>query len=167
MVGCGLTLLNLNHDDVTVWKGFPNYWPFVKGIHRDDSLYNDQRGGAFHYDDVIMGAMASQITSLTIVYSTVYSDTDQWKHQRPRHWPLCGEFTADRRIPHRNGQERGKCLHLMTSSCHDSFLILNKLLKKSLCRWFETLLRSCDVTLSHYGRVTNKCTAKSNHHCFR
>ena len=26
-----------------------------------------------HHDDVIMGAMASQITSLTIVYSTVYS----------------------------------------------------------------------------------------------
>ena len=25
-----------------------------------------------HYDDVIMGVMASQITSLTIVYSTVY-----------------------------------------------------------------------------------------------
>ena len=34
-----------------------------------------------HYDDVIMGAMASQITSLTIVYSTVYSGTDQRKHQ--------------------------------------------------------------------------------------
>ena len=28
-----------------------------------------------------MGAIASQITSLTIVYSTVYSDTDQEKHQ--------------------------------------------------------------------------------------
>ena len=27
----------------------------------------------FHYKDVIMSAMASQITSLTIVYSTVYS----------------------------------------------------------------------------------------------
>ena len=34
-----------------------------------------------HYDDVIMGAMASQITSLTIAYSTVYSDADQRKHQ--------------------------------------------------------------------------------------
>ena len=31
--------------------------------------------------DVIMGAIASQITSLTIVYSTVYSDADQRKHQ--------------------------------------------------------------------------------------
>ena len=34
-----------------------------------------------HYCDVIMGAMSSQITSLTVVYSTVYSDVDQRKHQ--------------------------------------------------------------------------------------
>ena len=36
---------------------------------------------AYHYDDVIMSAIASQITSLTIVYSIVYSDADQRKHQ--------------------------------------------------------------------------------------
>ena len=35
----------------------------------------------FHYDDVIMGAIASQITILTIVYSAVYSGADQSKHQ--------------------------------------------------------------------------------------
>ena len=34
-----------------------------------------------HYNDIIMGTIASQITSLTIVYSTVYSDADQRKHQ--------------------------------------------------------------------------------------
>ena len=34
----------------------------------------------------------------------------------PRHWPLCGEFTGDRWIPCTNGQLRGKCFHLMTSS---------------------------------------------------
>ena len=34
-----------------------------------------------HYDDVIMSEIASQITSLTIVYSTVHSGTDQSKHQ--------------------------------------------------------------------------------------
>ena len=71
-----------------------------------------------HYDDVIMGAMASQITSLTIVYSIVYSGTDQRKNiKAPRHWPLYGEFTGDRWIPRTNGQLRGKCFHLMTSSC--------------------------------------------------
>ena len=35
----------------------------------------------FHYGDVIMGTMASQFTSLTIVYSAVYSGVDQRKHQ--------------------------------------------------------------------------------------
>ena len=34
-----------------------------------------------HCCDVIMGALASQITSLTIVYSIVYSGPDQRKHQ--------------------------------------------------------------------------------------
>ena len=34
-----------------------------------------------HYGDIIMGAIASQITSLTIVYSAVYWDTDQRKHK--------------------------------------------------------------------------------------
>ena len=34
-----------------------------------------------HYCDVIMGAMASQIISLTIIYSIIYSGADQRKHQ--------------------------------------------------------------------------------------
>ena len=34
-----------------------------------------------HYSDVIMSAIASQITSLTIVYLTSYSGADQRKHQ--------------------------------------------------------------------------------------
>ena len=50
------------------------------------------RDSVSHYSDVIMGAMASQITSLTIVYSTVYSDADQRNIKAPRHWPLCGEI---------------------------------------------------------------------------
>ena len=36
---------------------------------------------ATHYNDVIMGAMASQIISLRIVYSNVYSGADGRKHQ--------------------------------------------------------------------------------------
>ena len=60
-----------------------------------------------------MGAIASQITRLTIVYSTVYSDADERKHHRP----LSGEFTGDRWIPRTNGQLRGKCFHLITSLC--------------------------------------------------
>ena len=37
--------------------------------------------GILHYGVVIMDSIASQITSLTIVYSTVNSDADQRKHQ--------------------------------------------------------------------------------------
>ena len=35
----------------------------------------------YHYNDVTMGAIASQITSITIVYSTVYWNADQEKYQ--------------------------------------------------------------------------------------
>ena len=38
----------------------------------------------FHYNDVIMSTMASQITSLTIVYLTVDSVADHRKHQSSR-----------------------------------------------------------------------------------
>ena len=54
-------------------------WCLLPG-HKATSHYLNQCWFV-HYDDVIMGAMASQITSLMIVYSTVYSDADQRKHQ--------------------------------------------------------------------------------------
>ena len=37
--------------------------------------------GMEHYSDVIMSTRVSQITSLIIVYSTIYSSADQRKHQ--------------------------------------------------------------------------------------
>ena len=59
-----------------------------------------------HYNDVIMSMIASQITSLTIVYSTFYSGADQRKHQSsaslavvrgihrnsPHKWPVTREM---------------------------------------------------------------------------
>ena len=58
-------------------------------FHIYNKLYtgNLQAGAAImgfnitHYGNVIMGAIVSEITSLMIVYSTVYSDADQRKHQ--------------------------------------------------------------------------------------
>ena len=44
-----------------------------------------------HYIDVIMTTMASQITSLMVVYSTVYFQTQIKEYiKAPRHWPLYG-----------------------------------------------------------------------------
>ena len=56
-----------------------------------------------HYNDVIMSALASQITSLTIVYSTVYLRRGSKKTSKLRVTGLCegnspvtGEFPAER-----------------------------------------------------------------------
>ena len=56
-----------------------------------------------------MVAIASQITSLRIVYSTVIQTQIKENIKAPRHWPLCGEFTGHRWIPRTNGQLREKC----------------------------------------------------------
>ena len=53
---------------LTTWEG-TRIIARVTGWHR------------YHYSDVIMSARAYHITSLTIVYSTVYSGADQRKHQ--------------------------------------------------------------------------------------
>ena len=73
-----------------------------------------------HYNDVIMTTIASRITSLTIVYSTVYSDADQRKHQSSASLAFVWGIHRDRWIPHTKGQLRGKCFHLMTSSLYSS-----------------------------------------------
>ena len=52
-----------------------------------------------HYIDVIMTTMTSQITSLTVGYSIVYSGADKKNIKAPRHWPLCGEFTGTGEFP--------------------------------------------------------------------
>ena len=56
-----------------------------------------------HYNDVIMSAMTSQITSLTIVYSTVCWGTDLRQHRSSASLAFCegnspvtGEFPAQR-----------------------------------------------------------------------
>ena len=70
-----------------------------------------------HYSDVIMSTIASLITSLAVVYSTVYSDADQRKHQSSASLAFVRGIHRDRWIPRTKGQLRGKCFHLMTSSC--------------------------------------------------
>ena len=39
------------HDDVIIWKHFPRYWPFVRGIHRSPSKfpYKGQWRGALMF----------------------------------------------------------------------------------------------------------------------
>ena len=70
-----------------------------------------------YYSDLTMSAMASQITSVSIVYSTVYSGADRRKHQRFHATGLCaGNSPVMSKIPGTKGQ-RENLFHLMTSSC--------------------------------------------------
>ena len=88
-----------------------------------------------HNIDVIMTTMASQITSLTVVYSTVYSDADQRKHQSSTSLAFVQGIHRDRWITRTKGQLRGKCFHLMTSSC----LVIQP---RHHHRWFNIKMRS-------------------------
>ena len=51
---------------------FVRHWIIKWCVHSEYHL---------HYSDIILGVMAAQITSLTILYSTVYSGANQRKHQ--------------------------------------------------------------------------------------
>ena len=56
-------------------------------------------GPHWHYIDVIMTTVASQITSLAVVYSIVYSGTDERKHQSSASLALVRGIHRDRWIP--------------------------------------------------------------------
>ena len=60
----GLCTMYFKH--ISHWKCYSHFW-----IHNF----------TIHYDDVTMSEIASRITSLMIVYSTVHSVADQSKHQ--------------------------------------------------------------------------------------
>ena len=119
-----------------------------------------------------MGAIVSQITSLTIVYSTVYSDADQRKHQSsaslafvrgihrrpvnsPHKWPVTRKiFPFDDVImtlhdpmePTFNSRKRNPCPH-----SHER--IKNRppwMIYKIWMPYFDSLLRDTDIIMFNY-----------------
>ena len=92
-----------------------------------------------HYDDVIMTMLASQITSLTVVYSIVYSGVIQRKHQSsaslaflreihrgpvnfPHKWPVTRKMFPFDDVIMTNGQWYGRHRYVPTNGqwcgCH-------------------------------------------------
>ena len=71
------------HTSWCHWFQFTKVHEFMIDIFKNMTYPNVQIiiVSGHHCSDVIMCMVASQITSLTIVYSTVYSDADQRKHQ--------------------------------------------------------------------------------------
>ena len=100
------------------WPRRPSYWTRQSPAPPEEDK---------HYSDVIMGAIASQITNLTILYSTVYSGADQRKHQSSaplafvrgiHRWPV--------NSPHKGPVTR-KCFHLMTSSWNKRIFTMSEI----------------------------------------
>ena len=97
-------------------------------------LYNGNfENGAkrIHYGDVIMGAVASQITKSRLLTQAFIRAQINENIKAPCHWPLCKEFTGDRLISRTKGQLRGKCFHLMTSSWTVNALRLTQMMQRT------------------------------------
>ena len=88
----GLGVSVVRHENVSINVAL-TYSTSHKSLLEIFPLQNPVR--CKHYNDVIMGAMASKITSLAVVYSTLYLGEIKENIKAPRHWPLCGEFTGD------------------------------------------------------------------------
>ena len=89
---------------VVLWslKGLLQMYPTVS-IKYMHEIWRDHSLASRRYNDVIMCAMASQITSITVVYSTVYSKRRSKQTSKLRvtghcagNSPMTGEFPAQR-----------------------------------------------------------------------
>ena len=59
------------------------------------SPFEEESQSVAHYSDVIMSAMASQITGVSIIYSTVCSGAYQRKHQSTASQAFVKELTVE------------------------------------------------------------------------
>ena len=90
--------------NILFWQNWPHW------LHQALSDDNFRRNHSCwfrqnHLSDVIMCVMASQFTSLTSVYSSVYSDSDQIKKSKLRVTGLCaGNSPVTSEFPTRMGQ---------------------------------------------------------------
>ena len=113
---CGICELDQLDRVLSLWEDKPTNNKETDGLQTSATLSNMV---CLYYIDVIMTTMTSQITSLTLVYSIVYSGADQRKHQSSaslafvrgiHQWPV--------NSPHKGPVTR-KCFHLITSSWPD------------------------------------------------
>ena len=72
---CNSNVISLPNQLPPAFKS-PLHWR-----HNDHGGVSNHQESTIHYGDVITSQMAFRITSLTIIYSTVYSGADQRKHQ--------------------------------------------------------------------------------------
>ena len=118
---------------------------------------------AFHYYDVIKGAMASQITSLAIVYSTDYSGTDQRKHQSStslafvrgiHRWPVIGGEFLTKRASNTENISIWWRHHVLSFVCYEQAMDF-------LIRW--NIMKNCIKENFMFWRQNNQALNSHNH----
>ena len=119
-----------------------------------------------HYNDVIMSEIASHITSLTIVYSIVYSDADQRIHQSSASLAFVREIQRGPvNSPHKcpvtrkmfpfddvimNPEVRGPMKRLIISYCLYGWFSYLELLIFFELRVINPEVRGCTKIISYY-----------------
>ena len=96
-----------------------------------------------HYSDVIMSMIASQITGVSIVYSTIYSGAHQRKHQSSV------SLAFVRGIHRSPSQWRENCFHLIMSSW------------KLPARWIHYMENINSLSPGRYGSNFNSIIFKN------
>ena len=92
----------LSNQSATGMLEAANWWGTGDILHENITYIVVEH--SLHYNDVIMGAVASQFTSLTIAYSMVNWGADQRKHQSSASLAFVRWIHRDRWIPRTNGQ---------------------------------------------------------------
>ena len=77
------------------------YFKFYDATHFTNS---ETWHNTAHYSDVIVNAIESQITGISMVRPTASSGANQRNIKTPLCWPLWGEYTGHRWFPHIKSQ---------------------------------------------------------------
>ena len=85
-------------------KMWLNRWHAIAKNYTVTKQSKEPQNCTHHYGDVIMGAMAPQITNVSSVYQQFVQAKIKENIKALRHWPLWGEFPGDRWIPRTKGQ---------------------------------------------------------------
>ena len=107
----------------------------ILGIYNIPLSWHESHSWRIHYSDVIMSMMASQIISLMIVYSNIYSGADLWKHQSSASLAFVGEIHRWPVTSPHKGPVTQKCFHLMSSWTTFGWAVFRSYIRRVTCLW--------------------------------
>ena len=137
-----------------VWSQWPMTTYYTDAYMHHQALMFYQEGNeklTGHYNDVIMSAMASQITAVSDAGLTVDSVADHRKHQNSASMALCRRFTNDQWFPKRPVRRKIFPFDDVTMSSYLSHvmgMVLNT--KVAIARFFsQHEIVSCQVSYQY------------------